>query len=132
MPGTLYIVHTSIHVLHVQVYVHVYTCMAITVVCIGTAGVGCRQQCMFVITHTPFLCNIKTCHRHNTSSLYMYTVCLSIQHTHQSAYKSMYMHKLYACTYIYMRKGLGIFLENCEKPVATRGASDFSRQCSTT
>ena len=35
---------------------------------------------------------------------------------------------------MYMRKGLGIFLENCEKPAATRdrpGASDFSCQCST-
>ena len=35
----------------------------------------------------------------------------------------------------YMRKGLGIFLENREKPAATRdrtGASNFSCQCSTT
>ena len=33
-------------------------------------------------------------------------------------------------TYMYMRKGLGIYLENCEKPAATGiepGASDFSR-----
>ena len=32
----------------------------------------------------------------------------------------------------YMRKGLGIFWENCEKPAATRDPSDFSCQCSTT
>ena len=50
----------------------------------------------------------------------------SMQYTH------MYSHTC-TCTYMYMRKGLVVYIENCEKPAATRtGGSDFSRQCFTT
>ena len=139
------------------IHVHVHVCRAV-----GTKFQVVRSVCWWGAWHAGHghLVRSSTCAQLGPDffqDFFSSSVCHVDHYSNYIMYMYMYMYMSavfkhvqglfcawdYAATQIkdvdawsmYMRKGLGICLENREKPAATQdwtGVSDFSRQCSTT